>query len=327
MVAGYGSLGHRRMQDLFQIKLDHRFLVFATSLPSIPNDKPRRVSVEGLPGVGWITVDRDAQGKVERLNLSITDYPRPKQTNQITVVFSGSGELLTLCQTVRADENSRQVFFQQRRGVSSASGDGVDLTVTESGPTQPLQLTFWADDFNSFIRDHPLESNLYLRSILRQLGVEVLLAPDPTRAWQVFSDLRKPDPIITAKVNELLPSLNSPDYHVRNETMAKLLAVGRETADVIDHMDRKSLTPEQNIRLDRIRLQYEPVPHEQIVKMRMDPAFLLDCLYSDDAAVRQTAMDRLRTLFRPDLEFHLNAPLDVRAAEVAKLRQQLTPGQ
>ena len=235
--------------------------------------------------------------------------------------------MLSLCQTAHVDENMRQVLFQQHRGVPSASGDGVDLTLIESGPAQPLQLTFWADDFSSFIRDHPRESNLYLRSILRQLGVEALLAPDTTRAWQVFSDLRKPDPVLTAKVNQLLPKLNDPDYHVRNDALAKLFELGRDTADIIDHMDRSTLTPEQNIRLDRILLQYKPVPHDQIVKMRMDPAFLLDCLYSDDAAVRQTAVDRLRTLFRPDLEFNLNAPLDVRAAEVAKLRRQLTPGQ
>jgi hypothetical protein len=48
MVGGYGSLGHRRMQDLFQIKLDHRFLAFTTSLPNIPNDNPRGVSVDGM---------------------------------------------------------------------------------------------------------------------------------------------------------------------------------------------------------------------------------------------------------------------------------------
>jgi hypothetical protein len=145
-------------------------------------------------------------------------------------------------------------------------------------------------------------------------------------AWQVFSDLRRPDPQMARRVDELLPGLNDSDYHVRNQTLNRLRQYGRDAVDVIENMDRSKLTPEQNVRLDRFLLQYEQLPPKEVGRLRADPTFLLDCLYSEDLSVRQAAIDRLRMTFRPDLEFDMNAPAEARAAAVATLRQQLTPG-
>jgi hypothetical protein len=128
------------------------------------------------------------------------------------------------------------------------------------------------------------------------------------------------------RIDELLPALNDPDYHVRNQTLIRLKQFGRDAVDVIENMDRSRLTPEQNVRLDRFLLQYEQLSSKEVGRLRADPTFLLDCLYSDDVSVRQAAVDRLRTTFRPDLEFDVNASTEARAGAVATLRQQLTPG-
>jgi hypothetical protein len=88
-------------------------------------------------------------------------------------------------------------------------------------------------------------------------------------------------------------------------------------------MDRAKLTPEQNTRIDRALVQYAQLPTREASRLRSDPAFLLDCLYSDDRTIRQAALERLIKITRTYLPFDVNADAVTRAKSVAILRQQL----
>jgi hypothetical protein len=325
MLKGFASLGRHRLADLMSLRVENRFLSLTTPMPAIQGEQPRKVTIDDLPGFTFINVHRDpSTGTLDRYSLSAADFPREKITTTISVSYQGGS--LTITRSTRTADAMHQVIFMQQRGVQSSGGDAVELFIVSSSDYQPQQLTFTSPDFLSFLRDHPEQTDVYIRPMLRQLQAEPLLCPDPSVAWQVFSDLRKPDPAMARRVEELLPGLNDSDHHVRNQTLNKLRQYGRDAVDVIENMDRSKLTPEQNVRLDRFLLQYEQLSPKEVGRLRADPTFLLDCLYSNDMTVRQAASDRLRTTFRPDLEFDVNAPAEVRAAAVTSLRQQLTPG-
>jgi hypothetical protein len=314
-----------------KLRVDRRFLSLSIPMSGLNSEQPQKVDIEDLPGYAFVSFRRDpATRNLDRFTLSAADFPREKYTTTISVSYQGSatepGGSLTVTRSIRTADVMNQVIFMQQRGVQSSGGDVVELFIVSSSDYQPQQLTFTSRDFLSFVRDFPEQTDIYLRPMLRQLHAEPLLCPDPSVAWQVFSDLRKPDPVMAKRIEELLPGLNAADYHARNQAVAKLRQLGRDAVDVIESMDRSKLSAEQNVRLDRFLTQFEQLSPREVTRLRADPTFLLDCLYSDDEIVRQAATERLRTSFRPDLDFDVNAPTDARDTQIARLRQQLTPG-
>ncbi|HXE55945.1 MAG TPA: hypothetical protein VN541_23165, partial [Tepidisphaeraceae bacterium] len=175
------------------------------------------------------------------------------------------------------------------------------------------------------VHEYPQQTERYVRPLLRALNQESVFAPDPMIAWQVFGELSQPDAAMSRRVRDILPRLDSPDFRVRDAALRELQKLGRDGAGVLVHMDRSKLTPEQNARIDRALLPYGHLAPKEISRLRSDAGFLLDCLYCDESAIRQAAVDRLRSMFRPDLAFDVDAPPPVRAAVIAQLREQLKP--
>ena len=101
--------------------------------------------------------------------------------------------------------------------------NSVQLVVSENrnGYEPPFSMSVEAADFFAFNRSYPDECHQWLRPLLRELGQEHAMAPDPMIAWQVFSDQWKPDPQVQQDVQELLPKLGDDAYRVReNATLA-----------------------------------------------------------------------------------------------------------
>jgi hypothetical protein len=57
--------------------------------------------------------------------------------------------------------------------------------------------------------------------------------------------------------------------------------------------------------------------------MASDPPFLSDVLYSDDAALRKLALERLRMVSSIPIEIDVDADARTRAEQVARLRDKL----
>jgi len=331
-IRNMASLDKHRIDQILRLRVEKRFLVIDTPLTDIPgeDEKPVKTTLDGITGIAVVTLhhDRAAPEKpLDRFNLMVMDYSVPKEVVTLVVSQMQAGQLMISRSAQNSEGPMHNVMLNQQRGLQSNGGGVVQLTVTESHAVNAAaeQLNFEASDFSGFVRQYPQETERYVRPLLRQLAQESVFAPEPMVAWQVFSDLWQPDPALARRIADLLPRLNSDDYRVRLATQVQLQRLGREGAAVLVRLDRSKLTPEQNVRIDRALIPFEQLSNKEAARLRVDAGFLLDCLYSDNMAIRQAAVDRLRTLDRPDLQFDVNADPESRARAIGSLRQQLIP--
>lgn len=324
-------LDKHRIEDVLRVRVENNCLVVHTPLPNTVENQYMRVKLDGIGGTALVLVQRKegekpASAETEPLNftLSITDYTVPRRTTSLAITYQPN--LFNLSRSIQlTDGRFNQVSLTQQRGPQSNGGGLLQLMVTDAkvSGAAPTQLNFESPDFFTFLREHPQEANQYLRPLLRDVGQEEVFAPNERVAWQVFSALWTPDAKTARKVRDLLPSLNDANYRVRNEATLKLQELGSDGAAVMVHLDRTKLTPEQNTLIDRALVRYAQLPTRQAERMRSDPAFLLDCLYSADATIRRAALQRLSTIAKAPIPFDVNADAVTRARAVAVLRQQL----
>jgi hypothetical protein len=323
-------LGERRIEDLFHLRLENKNLEFSSPAVATPGGKQMRVRLEGLPGNGYVAINRDPiTRELDRFELSVTDFPRPNRASTLQIRCEPDKGRLYITQTAEVDGGHQHAMLLQERGPAGSGGGFIQLSVSNSSPDgrAAQQAEYSAADFASLLRDNPEPANLYLRPLLRRIEHEQLFSPDPATAWEVFGDIRAPDPAVVRQINEILPKLNDAQYRVRREAFARLKRLPQPAgADAVRRLNRAALAPQQNAMLDLYLAPLTPMPGAQAALLRSDATFLLDCLYSEDAQVRRAALNRLRTLFHPELEFDLDAPADLRAVAVAGLRKQLTPG-
>lgn len=323
-------LDKHRLDDVLEIRVDRKFLALHTPLSNLASGQ-LRTTFEGIPGMAIVSVSREDQtdSTLEPVvfGVQVTDFPVPKKTTTINVNQDTQRGVFTLSKTLFMPPGFQQVIFNQQRGPATGGTGFVQLMITESraATLAPEQLNLEGADFVSFVREHPSETERYLRPMLHELGQEAVFAPDHLVAWQVFSDLWKPDAAITQRVQALLPSLNSDNYHERDSTLGQLKHLGRDGAAVLMHLDRSSLTPEQNARIDRALLPYAQLSLKEAARLRSNPGFLLDCLYSEDTTLRKAAITRLRQITRPDIQFDVDADEEARSAAIQSLRPLLLP--
>jgi hypothetical protein len=325
-------LDKHRIGDVLELQVDKKNLVLRTPLNNITSEQSMRATFDGMHGLGIVAVRRDDRSDVPveptTFSLTVMDFPAPRQTTTIQVSQSTQPNQLTLAKTVQTTNGpSVQIMFTQQKAGISAGAGLVQLTVTESHSQgqAPEQLSLEGIDFLSFVKDHPVETDQYVRPLLRELGQEAVFAPDQLLAWQVFSDLWQPDATVTRRVQELLPQLNASNYHQRDAALGQLRELGRNGAAALIHLNRAQLTPEQNARVDLALVPYAQLSMSEAARRRSDPGFLLDCLYSEDVSLRKVAIDRLRQIIRPDIQFDVNADAETRIAAIQSLRPQLLP--
>ena len=326
-------LDKHHMSEVMQVTVENRFLVVRTPLNNIAAEESMQVPLADVHGSTIIAVNREdnatGTGDLNRFTISVMDFPAPKITSTINLGASSHPSEITISRTVQATGGAfSQIIFTQRKGIQSNGGGGLvqlGITLSRGQNLAPEQLNVESPDFYSFIHEHPAQTEQYVRPLLRDLGQESVFAPDDTIAWQVFSELWKPDAKVIQRVHQLLPSLNSDDYRIRNEALVQLIQTGRDGAAVLIHLDRAALTPEQNARIDRALTRFAQLPSKEAARLGSDPRFLLDCLYSEDASLRRSAIARLRSVIRPDLQFDIDAEPAARSAAVAALRNELLP--
>src|SRR5439155_18224770 len=88
-------------------------------------------------------------------------------------------------------------------------------------------------------------------------------------------------------------------------------------------IDRKALSDEQKGRVDAFLATFKTVPSPQARQLRLSRDFLLDCLYCDDLALRQRALEQLQSVAGHAIEFDLSAEPAKRLAAIEKLRSSL----
>jgi len=218
-------LGDRRIEDLFHIRLEGKVLAFSSPSAGTPGEKQMRVRVEGIPGNGYVAIHRDPITRVlDRFELSVTDFPRPNRATTLQIRCEPDKGRLYITQTSEIDGGHQHTMLLQERGSEGYTAPFIQLSVSNSSADghTAQQSEYSAADFVSLLHENPEVVSLYLRPLLRRIEHEQLFSPDPTTAWEVFSDIRAADPVVMRKINELLPKFNDTQYRVRRAAMAEM---------------------------------------------------------------------------------------------------------
>lgn len=168
---------------------------------------------------------------------------------------------------------------------------------TAGRPATHLNLI--ATSFEQLRREAPRECERYLRPMFAAFEQEAVFAPDPLVAFQVFAARQPAGASAVEAVESLLPALGAPDFHTRRCATRRMAALGRDGAMAMLQLDRASLSIEQSRRLDEALHDYLPLSTIEAIRLRDDPGFLLDALYSDDPKVREAAYSALKNAAPP----------------------------
>ncbi len=318
-------------RDVLQLNVEDRILTLRTPLPTTPGDGYARVKLPGLEEFALVRVqggaDAATSGPLSPANFQFTlnDYSRRRQISTLSV--SGERSYLTISKSIQLPEGYSNVqFIERMRTPGCDHSASVQLVVSENGIgyDPPFSMSIEAPDFFALLRGYPEECHLWLRPLLRELGQEHAMAPDPMIAWQVFADQWKPDPKIQQDVQELLPKLGDDHYLVRENATVALENLGRPGAAVMVHLDRQTMTAEQRARVDRALASYAQLTPAEVNGLRRDLMFLIDCLYCDERPLREAAVARIRELTDPNLQFDLTCNGEARTNCVARIRDELT---
>lgn len=321
----------RRPQDLFWIRVESKELVLRTPLPTTPPPGFVKVKLAGLGA--WVRVQ--VMGGAPRhkpfvvpqyFNLVCNDYSHPRQALLLNVSAGMQG--LSISQSVQTPDGLDLVQLNQQQTLPGTARSRIVQFVVTHSPTDRASATttlpFTAPDFFTLLREHPREVEQHLRPLMHELGQEAVFAPDASVAWQVFAEHWEPSSAAAAKVNALLPSLDSSDFRDRERAQSELNSMGREGAAALIRLNRKLLSAEQNVRVDQVLTPYRQLTVKEALRLRSDRAFLLDCLYCDDPEICSAALSRLREMTGQEIPFDLDARLNPRIAAVNALREKLT---
>jgi hypothetical protein len=276
--------------------------------------------------------DDDAQRNFMFIQHEIDD----DGTERITQLSGTAGHLsLALGSESNAAMENVQLVQNSAGAAAAAAADpqdrdsAVTLYVQITDPTtgasnQNQKLS--APTFTELRRRHPGAVNRFLRPMIRKFGQEqAVFGSDERAQWQVLSADYQPDNATAAKVNAILKKFESENYQEREGALDELKKLGQPAAIVLARMDRSRLSPEQQSGVDTFLSPFLPLQPADVQRLRGNADFLLDCLYSDDAALRRLALARLESVIGRKPDFDSAAPADARITAIERLRQQLSP--
>ena len=119
--------------------------------------------------------------------------------------------------------------------------------------------------------------------ILRDLQLQTILAPDPRIASQVLQNAIQTGRGAAKKIDAALAKFDSDDFQEREQAAKDLAELGEPAAMAPDARRPQRLVdrPHKAASMRFFAVQIDAAD-EQIAKLRHDPIFLLDCLYSED---------------------------------------------
>jgi hypothetical protein len=329
----YGNLPElkaKRVQDVFTLRLEDSHLALHSPLSDgkKPLDGAMRARLEGMDGLTVVQSSRffaqGPNGNVETRSFVLTHYDYADPEVIATLSVQSQQHYFHLDKSSQLPDGFRSVrLMAQSNGPGQPNTVNFMVSETNNVGAVLVSLNFQAPDFTSLLRNHPKETNEYLRPLLRTLGQEQVFAPDALVAWQVFADRWRPDARTAQQVGRILPQLDADDYESRDAAVKALEKMGRPAAAVLLRADRDALSAEQNTRVDQVLAPYTQLSPDDAQRLRSDAGFLLDCLYLDDAEVRDAALARLAEVTGKPVEFDGKADRPTRWAAVAGLRREL----
>lgn len=316
-------LAARDLADLCRFSIEGNDLALTTPLDAT-DGYVRVPRISGLGEFAKVMVTTTATGKA--FSLVCQDFSDPNAVVLCTTLFSIPQSIHISRDEDRLDER-RSVQFIQADGPFADPGSRVKLyvnIVTKSDEKKLIDLKLSADSLVDLRRRYPADVALYLEPIFRSLGQERVLAQvDPHVAWQVFAPLYTPDDKLLAHVRQLVRQLDADAFADRESAARQLASLGAPAALALRSLGTSGLSPEQLTRVEALLSPWQTLADEQAIRLRSDPFFLLDCLYSDDLQIRTWAHAELDRVLARRIPFDLSAPDDTRRQAVRKLRSEL----
>jgi len=340
MVKLLPQLAEHEMGRIMRLRVEDARLVLHTSLAPMPTNLPRAARIpvavpQGLRRAAESSYRADVDGLDTPAIVNYTQFgddPNARQFEftQETFPDGGSSTRIHLLWRPGAAgkeeisiERSRQDARSFLRVIFSQGAKEARLIAIASFPDHAESCTVAEKDFVTLRTKHPQETREYLRPTFAMLLQSAAFSPDTNAAWQVLEDIWPPRSDIDDAVRRILPDLNSPVPRVRSRASRELMGLGRDGATAIVHLSRENLSFEQNARLDAVLAQFEPWPHDEVIRSRKDAEFLLDCQYCDDAMVRRLALARLEKLIGHPVAIDPNAAEEDREQTVESERLRL----
>jgi hypothetical protein len=195
--------------------------------------------------------------------------------------------------------------------------------INEETGKEEISVHVKSSDLAAMQREHPSEVNAYARPVLRAFHAESVLSVDPAVAWQVFAGEAPPDEKVMKQVEALLPKLDAAAFADREAAADQLKKLGQPGAIAMRRLDRGKLSAEQASQIDEVLATFGKVEDKQAESLGNQVGFLLDCMLSDDAKLRQIAYDRLLKVTGKPVAFDVNADPTARGQQADVLRKQL----
>lgn len=324
------------MRDVCRLRLEGNLWTVTSLAATKARNQQVRIKIQGLGGhaphaVLHTSSRRFFGGKLNEFNLTLASFDDPQYV-QVTTTVSVQYGSLAITRVRETTSGFHTIALHHGHLLDDDFGNplsprsGVVMSIshhTEAGEPSNLQLI--GADIADLRRRHPVETERHLRPLLRQVAAESILAADPITARQVFSKELTPDPQVATALAAILPELDLPQASRRDSALGALREQGSALALAVAHLDRRGLTDQQNTLLDAAVSPYFPNPAAEVRRLRDDSEFLMDCLYSDEPAIRAAAHQRLQSHLGRPIPFELDAPPDRRSDLIESLRATINP--
>ena len=129
-----------------------------------------------------------------------------------------------------------------------------------SGDKQMINLALSAPTLTDLEACHPREFEEYLRPLLREFRQDQpVLAVADNVGWQVMADDWRAPPGLQSRLLPLIAQLNADAYADRERAESALIRIGEPAALFLRSADRRSWTPEQKARADKLIAEFFPL--------------------------------------------------------------------
>ena len=336
---GVAELKDATLGELVQFSQRKGVLQMQAALPAVMNatgQTQQRVKIPGI-NAGWQFTryqsrqsvmgpnGRVLQGvisaNVQRVELGEKNDEEVYQTN-----VSSSGTSFS----VSAVSVLGRVTFYQNTAMRNANLGGranaqpVTLTVTELQGRGQAKSVFRgsARTVEELRSQYPEEFRKYLLPALARVTDVSFLLPGAAEVYAVFPEIA-PDPRATARVEALLPELDSDAFEIREAASRQLLDQGESAVAAALRLDRDLLSDEQKGQLGKLINAHRRREMPEVAEARKDANFLADCLEHDDPAVRAAARGQLELLLGVPVAFDPALKGEARGQAVDGVRKQI----
>jgi hypothetical protein len=319
----------RSVGDLFQLAIENNHLL---AKPVSGRIERCRMEIMGLSGDAVVAIGGDPNGPegATYVYFHHADFSRPDEVDR-------QAEIMVTAQQVNLSGDHTDLTGSRNVQLIESNEDNPEdpekvcrLYVQGFSATdeQILKVTLAAPSFVELGRRYPREFHAYLDPVFRQLQQEsAILAPDAKEALQVVAGQVPDDPTLKAKVDAAVAKFDADNFQQREKASKELHQLGQPAAMLLMRADRTGWSIDKTTGVDEFLANYKALPQTQTRDLKSDPAFLINCLYSDDAAVREGAARQLEKLVGPDHPFKIdpNAPFEKREEQIDRLFERFLP--